>query len=58
MALMDADSLRRALLRVHRGESELIPALHGYEAEMKEGSLSCRTLSFPTTCRFNPALPD
>lgn len=34
MALLDADSLRRALLRVHRGESELIPALHDYEAEM------------------------
>jgi 2-polyprenyl-6-methoxyphenol hydroxylase-like FAD-dependent oxidoreductase len=34
MALLDADSLRRALLRVYRGESELIPALHGYEAEM------------------------
>ena len=34
MALLDADSLRRALLRVHRGENELIPALHDYEAEM------------------------
>jgi 2-polyprenyl-6-methoxyphenol hydroxylase-like FAD-dependent oxidoreductase len=34
MALLDADSLRRALLRAHRGESELIPALHDYEAEM------------------------
>ena len=34
MALLDADLLRRALLRVHRGESELIPALHGNEAEM------------------------
>jgi hypothetical protein len=27
-------ALRRVLLRVHRGESELIPALHSYEAEM------------------------
>jgi len=34
MALLDADSLRRTLLRMDRGESELIPALHGYEAEM------------------------
>jgi 2-polyprenyl-6-methoxyphenol hydroxylase-like FAD-dependent oxidoreductase len=34
MALLDADSLRRTLLRVDRGENELIPALHGYEAEM------------------------
>jgi 2-polyprenyl-6-methoxyphenol hydroxylase-like FAD-dependent oxidoreductase len=34
MALLDADLLRRALLRVDRGESELISALHGYEAEM------------------------
>src|SRR6516162_1242061 len=34
MALLDADSLRRALLRVYRGQSELIPALQGYEAEM------------------------
>ena len=34
IALLDADSLRRALLRVYRGESELIPALHGFEAEM------------------------
>ena len=34
MALLDADSLRGALLRVYRGESDLIPDLHGYEAEM------------------------
>jgi 2-polyprenyl-6-methoxyphenol hydroxylase-like FAD-dependent oxidoreductase len=34
MALLDADSLRRALLKVYRGESELIHALYGYEAEM------------------------
>jgi hypothetical protein len=27
-------------------------------AKMEALSLSCRTLSFPTTCRFNPALPD
>ena len=34
MALLDADSLRIALLKVHRGESDLISALHSYEAEM------------------------
>jgi 2-polyprenyl-6-methoxyphenol hydroxylase-like FAD-dependent oxidoreductase len=34
MALLDADALRLALLKVHRGESDLIPALHVYEAEM------------------------
>ena len=34
MPLLNADSLRRTLLTVYRGESELIPALHGYEAEM------------------------
>ena len=34
MALLDADSLRRALSRAHRGECQLIPALHDYEAEM------------------------
>jgi 2-polyprenyl-6-methoxyphenol hydroxylase-like FAD-dependent oxidoreductase len=33
-ALLDADELRVALLKVHRSESELIPALHSYEAEM------------------------
>ena len=34
MALLDADSLRIALVKVHRGESDLISALHNYEAEM------------------------
>lgn len=34
MALLDADALRLALVRVHRGEGELIPALHAYETEM------------------------
>jgi 2-polyprenyl-6-methoxyphenol hydroxylase-like FAD-dependent oxidoreductase len=34
MALLDADELRLALLKVLRGESELIPALHVYEVEM------------------------
>src|SRR5262249_34109261 len=34
MALLDADSLRCALSKVYRGESELVAALHGYEAEM------------------------
>ncbi len=36
MALLDADALCLALLRVHRGEGELIPALHAYETEMIE----------------------
>jgi 2-polyprenyl-6-methoxyphenol hydroxylase-like FAD-dependent oxidoreductase len=34
MALLDADALLVALLRVHRGECDLISALHAYEAEM------------------------
>src|SRR5262249_7465612 len=34
MALVDADALRLALLKVQRGEDELIPALHAYETEM------------------------
>jgi 2-polyprenyl-6-methoxyphenol hydroxylase-like FAD-dependent oxidoreductase len=34
--LLDADALRLALLRVNRGEGELIPALHAYETEMIE----------------------
>ena len=33
-ALRDADLLRRALTAVHRGESELLPVLQAYEAEM------------------------
>ena len=33
-ALLDADDLCLALLKVHRGDNELIPALHAYEAEM------------------------
>lgn len=34
MALLDADALRLALLKVNRGESDLIPALQAYELEM------------------------
>jgi len=33
-ALLDADDLFMALLKVHRGDNELIPALHAYETEM------------------------
>lgn len=35
-ALRDASALCQALTAVHRGESALLPALHGYEAEMIE----------------------
>jgi 2-polyprenyl-6-methoxyphenol hydroxylase-like FAD-dependent oxidoreductase len=34
MALRDANLLRRKLTAVNRGESPLLPAIHGYEAEM------------------------
>ncbi|NRQ31904.1 FAD-dependent monooxygenase [Nonomuraea sp. NN258] len=33
-ALFDADALRRALIAVHRGEQELLPALAAYERAM------------------------
>jgi hypothetical protein len=33
-ALLDAGDLCVALLKVHRGDNELIPALHAYEVEM------------------------
>jgi salicylate hydroxylase len=33
-ALRDADLLRRQLIPVDRGEQQLIPAVHGYEAQM------------------------
>jgi 2-polyprenyl-6-methoxyphenol hydroxylase-like FAD-dependent oxidoreductase len=35
-ALRDADLLRRQLIAVSRGEQQLIPAVHAYEAEMLE----------------------